>query len=78
MDEAIKDLITTYQELNGENIDELSELPSPLEFMKYVCRGRPFVVRGAVSEWPAMHWTVESLEKAMNGSHVQVAITPSG
>lgn len=75
---AMDELISTYHELNGNNIDELAELPTPLEFMQYVRRGRPFVIRGAVSEWPAMQWTVEYLENEMKGGRVQIAMTPSG
>lgn len=75
---AMEELITTYHELNGSHVDELAELPTPLEFMQYVHRGRPFVIRGAVSEWPAMHWTTEYLENEMKGSRVQIAMTPSG
>lgn len=75
---AMEELISTYHELNGSNVDELAELPTPLEFMQYVRRGRPFVIRGAVSEWPAMQWTVEYLENEMKGCRVQIAMTPSG
>lgn len=75
---AMEELISTYHELNGSHVDELAELPTPLEFMQYVRRGRPFVVRGAVSEWPAMQWTIQYLESEMKGSRVQIAMTPSG
>lgn len=75
---AIEELITTYQELNGNQVAELTEVPSPIEFMQYVRRGRPCVIRGAASEWPATNWTVEYLENKMKGNHIQVAITPLG
>lgn len=75
---AIEEFILTYHELNGNHVDELSELPSPLEFLQYVRRARPFVVRRGVAEWPAMRWTVEHLENELKGSRVQVAMTPSG
>lgn len=75
---AIEELIITYQELNGSRVAELTEVPSPVEFMQYVRRGRPCVIRGAASEWPATNWTVEYLENKMKGSHIQVANTPSG
>lgn len=75
---AMEELIATYHELNGSHVDELAEIPTPLEFMQYVRRGRPFVIRGAVSEWPAMQWTPEYLENEMKGSRVQIAMTPSG
>lgn len=76
--QAIEELITTYQELNGSQVAELTEVPSPIEFMQYVRRGRPCVIRGAASEWPATKWTVEYLENKMKGSYIQVAITPLG
>ena len=75
---AIKEFISTYHELNANHVDELFELPSPLEFMQFVRRARPFVVRGGVSEWPATRWTVEHLENEMKGSRIQVAVTPFG
>ena len=75
---AIEELITTYHELNGSHVAELTEVPSPIEFMQYVRRGRPCVIRGAASEWPATNWTVEYLENKMKGSYIQVAITPLG
>ena len=78
METAMEELISTYHELNGSHVDELAELPTPLEFMQYVRRGRPLVIRGAVSEWPAMQWTAEYLETEMRGSRVQIAMTPSG
>ena len=78
MHKAIEELITTYQELNGSQVAELTEVPSPIEFMQYVRRGRPCVIRGTASEWPATKWTVEYLENKMKGSYIQVAITPLG
>lgn len=75
---AIEELITTYQELNGRHVTELTEVPSPIEFMQYVRKGRPCVIRGAASEWPATSWTVEYLENKMKCSHIKVAITPLG
>ncbi|KAL2760558.1 hypothetical protein ACRALDRAFT_1066933 [Sodiomyces alcalophilus JCM 7366] len=39
--DSISNLITTYNELNSHVIDELSEEPSPLEFLRYVARNTP-------------------------------------
>lgn len=78
LDDAVRELLVTYQELNGSVVEELNEHPTPLEFMKYVHKGRPFVVRGGVSDWPAMQWTVEYLKKTMGETAIQVAVTPSG
>jgi peptidyl-lysine (3S)-dioxygenase / protease len=79
LDDAVKELISTYQELNPSTVEELHEPPTPLEFMRYVHKGRPFVVRGAVSHWPAAtQWTVEYLKEVMRETAIQVAVTPSG
>lgn len=75
---AIEELITSYQALNGRHVTELTEVPSPIEFMQFVRKGRPCVIRGAASEWPATNWTVEYLENKMKGSHIKVAVTPLG
>ncbi|MCJ1376950.1 hypothetical protein MMC17_000040 [Xylographa soralifera] len=76
---ALQDLVTTYHELNGEHIDELDEEPSALEFMRYVARNRPFVVRKGASRWPAVQrWDYSYLIDKMKDSKVNVAITPHG
>ncbi|MCJ1431318.1 hypothetical protein MMC27_000669 [Xylographa pallens] len=76
---ALQDLVTTYHELNGEHVDELNEEPSALEFMRYVARNRPFVVRKGASKWPAVqHWDYHYLVDKMKDSKVNVAITPHG
>jgi peptidyl-lysine (3S)-dioxygenase / protease len=73
------ELLTTYNELNSTRIDELSEVPSALEFMRYVARNRPFVVRGGASEWKATQaWDVKTLKTLLEGQTVQVAVTPLG
>lgn len=77
--EALRDLITSYNELNPSSIEELHEEPSPLEFMRYVARNTPFVVRGAVGDWDAFKlWDREFLVEAMRGMRVNVAVTPRG
>lgn len=79
MTDPIANLINTYHDLNAAVIDEVLEEPSPLEFMRYVARNRPFVVRGAASEWSAMEkWDAEYLRQAMEGECVKVAVTPLG
>ncbi|KAF2102454.1 phospholipase A2 [Rhizodiscina lignyota] len=76
---SIKDLITTYHELNSPTIEELDEEPSPLEFMRFVSCNRPFVVRKGAKDWPACRkWNVEYLHHVMEGQLVNVAITPFG
>ena len=49
---ALRELIASYNELNGATIDELYHEPSPLEFMRYVSRNTPFVIRGG-AQWRA-------------------------
>lgn len=79
LNQAIEELLSSYHQLNGVLVEELLEVPSPLEFSKFIHRGQPFVVRGAVSDWPAVQqWTTELLESVMANRMVQIAITPSG
>ena len=79
INEALVELLTSYRDLNGHQVDELDEAPSPLAFMRYVAKNRPFVVRRFALEWPAVKlWNAEYLEKVMGNSLVKVAITPSG
>jgi peptidyl-lysine (3S)-dioxygenase / protease len=73
------DLIQTYHELNASIIDELGEEPSALEFMRYVAKNRPFVVRGAAHDWEASrNWSAEYLREKMMDEEVRVAVTPLG
>jgi jumonji domain-containing protein 7 len=76
---SIKDLIITYHEVNSSTIDELDEEPSPLEFMRYVAKNRPFVIRKGAADWHACRdWNTEFLRREIGDSMVQVAITPFG
>ncbi|TLS29576.1 hypothetical protein PpBr36_01564 [Pyricularia pennisetigena] len=73
------ELIVTYNELNSSLIEELHEEPSPLEFMRYVARNTPFVVRKAANGWQATkHWDVSLLKETLAGQEVNVAVTPEG
>ncbi|KAE9372355.1 Clavaminate synthase-like protein [Stipitochalara longipes BDJ] len=77
--DPIIELLTTYNELNSSQVDELSEVPSALEFMRCVRANRPFVVRGAAEDWSATRtWNVETLKELLEGQSVQVAVTPEG
>ncbi|ORY00743.1 cupin-like domain-domain-containing protein [Clohesyomyces aquaticus] len=79
LDDAVRDLITSYHDLNTTLIDELDSEPSPLEFMRYVCRNRPFVVRKGAEDWKARKlWNAEYLCRVMKDEMVNVAITPHG
>lgn len=76
---ALRELITSYNELNPAAVEELAEEPSPLEFMRHVARNAPFVVRGGVRDWKAFGlWDRGFLEEAMGGMRVNVAVTPRG
>ena len=78
-DDAIIELLNTYHELNGSYVDELQEPPSPLLFMQYMAKNRPFVLRGGANSWPAVSlWSPEYLRSKMRNNSVKVAITPFG
>ena len=77
--DPIAELITTWNELNSAAITEFDEEPSPLEFMRYVARNTPFVVRGAAAGWKATQmWSVAFLGDLLAGETVNVAVTPIG
>ncbi|KAI1377239.1 putative pla2g4b [Hypoxylon crocopeplum] len=78
-EDPIAELITSFNELNPGAVDELDEEPSPLEFMRYVARNMPFVVRGAAVNWSATRcWTGAYLRDTLAGHRVNVAVTPFG
>lgn len=77
--DPLAELLTNYNELNTSVVDELYEEPSPLEFMRYVSRNTPFVVRGGASDWNAIKtWDLGQLEKLLRDLTVNVAVTPKG
>lgn len=77
--DPIISLLTTYNELNASSVDEFVELPSALEFMRYVARNRPLVVRGGAKDWEATRtWNVRRLKSLLEGQSVNVAVTPNG
>ncbi|EFY97607.1 Transcription factor jumonji/aspartyl beta-hydroxylase [Metarhizium robertsii ARSEF 23] len=76
---ALRDVISTFNELNSSTIEELDSEPSPLEFMRFVSRNSPFVIRGAASSWKATRqWSSTYLRSALAGQTVNVAVTPHG
>lgn len=76
---ALKDLLTTFNELNGGIVEELTQEPSPLEFMRFVARNTPFVIRGGASNWRSnQEWNSAYLLSALKGQNVNVAVTPFG
>lgn len=79
MESAVANAISTYHELNTSSIDELDEEPSPLEFMRFVARNRPFVTRHAAADWEAVKkWNATYLRQTVGSEEVNVAITPLG
>ena len=76
--EATADMLTTYHDLNGD-IHVLYEEPSPLDFMGYVAKNRPLVVRRGCSQWLAVRkWNADYLQGIMKDIPVKVAVTPHG
>lgn len=77
--DPVAELITTYNELNSSVVQELDDEPSPLEFMRYVARSTPFVVRKGAAHWTATKtWTADYLGQFLRHDHVNVAVTPKG
>ncbi|TGJ79567.1 hypothetical protein E0Z10_g9196 [Xylaria hypoxylon] len=78
-EDPVVELLTTYNELNSSRIEELDEEPSPLEFMRYVARNTPFVVRRSAQDWTATRtWNAAYLCSTLAGHKVNVAVTPFG
>lgn len=76
---SVKDLITSYHDLNPTTIDILDEEPSPLEFMRYVSCNKPFLIRNGAWDWKARkQWNAAFLSSVMQGQSVNVALTPHG
>lgn len=74
---ATTEMLVTYHELNGD-VEDLQE-PSPLTFMRFVAKNRPFVVRKGCSTWQSRRkWNAKYLRGIMEGVHVNVAVTPRG
>ena len=79
METHFQNLIRTYHELNSEHIDVLHSEPSPIQFMKYVAKNRPFLVKGGCAAWGAIRkWNEEYLTQKMGNGAVKIAITPHG
>lgn len=77
--DPIAELITSFNELNPSTVEQLDEEPSPLEFMRYVARNTPFVVRAGAADWSATkRWNAAYLREALAGHRVNVAVTPFG
>lgn len=76
---ALDDLLCTFNELNSHVVEELTDEPSPLEFMRFVACNTPFVVRGGASSWKAcQEWNSAYLLSTLKEQSVNVAVTPYG
>jgi peptidyl-lysine (3S)-dioxygenase / protease len=76
---AVEELITNYNELNSSQVEELDAEPSALEFMRFVARNTPFVVRQGAKDWTATKtWNATTLLEALRHHRVNVAVTPLG
>ncbi|KAL7817036.1 Clavaminate synthase-like protein [Trichoderma aethiopicum] len=79
LQQPLENLINTFNELNPSTVEELFSEPSPLEFMRYVARNTPFVIRGGASSWKATKkWDSAYLRTVLAGQSVNVAVTPFG
>lgn len=77
--DPLAELLDNYHELNSSDIQELDAEPSPLEFMRYVARNTPFVVRKGAANWMATQtWTASYLRDCLQDQTVNVAVTPKG
>ena len=77
--DTCKGLIEDYYELNPNKIDVFDEEPSALEFMRFVAKNRPFIIRGGASDWQACRkWNINYLKDTVGDRLVKVAITPKG
>ncbi|RFU34941.1 hypothetical protein B7463_g1424, partial [Scytalidium lignicola] len=77
--DPLNESLITYNELNSREVEELTEVPTALEFMRYVARNRPVVIRGGAKDWEATrNWNAAYLKNILHGRSVNVAITPLG
>lgn len=72
-------LLDEYYSFNPNEVEELSEEPTPLEFMRFVARNRPFVVRKGATTWKAYErWNKNYLVEKLGDTEVNVAMTMKG
>jgi len=77
--DALRELLVTYNEINSDIIDEVFEEPSPLEFMRFVAKNRPLIIRGGAQSWEAVQkWSRQFLVNVVGDNLVNVSITPNG
>ncbi|XP_078263196.1 bifunctional peptidase and (3S)-lysyl hydroxylase JMJD7 [Rhinoraja longicauda] len=64
----------------NDAVPYLDQPPTPLEFLRsWLCPNKPFIVRNAISHWPAISkWTFPYLREEVGEQSVSVAVTPNG
>ncbi|XP_032882541.1 bifunctional peptidase and (3S)-lysyl hydroxylase JMJD7 [Amblyraja radiata] len=64
----------------NDTVPYLEKPPTPLEFQRsWLCPNKPFIVRNAISHWPAISkWTFPYLRQEVGEQSVSVAVTPNG
>ncbi|KAL6770523.1 hypothetical protein ACKKBF_B31595 [Auxenochlorella protothecoides x Auxenochlorella symbiontica] len=78
---VLRQLSLDARELDvGSSVPMLEHPPSALQFCReYVGPNRPVLVRGAVSEWPALTlWNEEYLIRALGPTPLTISTTPNG
>lgn len=77
----IVELLDNYHDINPQTVTQLNQEPTPLEFMRFVSRNQPFVIRNNSNHTfrrISKLWTAKYLSTKMADSQVRVAITPAG
>ncbi|XP_078419197.1 bifunctional peptidase and (3S)-lysyl hydroxylase JMJD7 isoform X2 [Cetorhinus maximus] len=64
----------------NDSVPYLDQSPTPLELQRsWLCPNKPFIVRNAISHWPAVSkWTASYLREMVGKQLVSVAVTPNG
>ena len=79
LESCTAEMLEAYSETNNDYIDLLSEEPTPLDFMRYVAKNRPFIVKQGCSTWPAVRkWNIDYMLQKMGDAKVDIAQTPYG
>ncbi|RMZ70672.1 phospholipase A2 [Pyrenophora seminiperda CCB06] len=66
LQDAVRDLILTYHDLNPSTVPVLTDPPSPLQFLRHIARNTPFVVRSGASDYAACRkWSATYLSTVM-------------
>ncbi|XP_067847318.1 bifunctional peptidase and (3S)-lysyl hydroxylase JMJD7 isoform X2 [Heptranchias perlo] len=79
--ESLRQVAQEARELYLNNsVPYLDQPPTPLEFQRsWLCPNKPFIVRDAISHWPAVSkWTASYLREMVGKQTVSVAVTPNG